>query len=111
MHKHLLEGETKMNTKTNRTVMLIDDTDMGLLLKITEKFPRKEDQVTWYQLARNPNDSQAWNCLKLVHSDEEPVGYDVHLGDKTCDCKGGTAHGHCRHLEALLALKEAGKLP
>ncbi len=95
----------------HRTCFLVDDDDLGLLLRITERFPRKEDQVTWYQLARNPNDNQAWNLLKLVHSDEDWVGYDVHLQDKTCDCMGGTAHGHCKHLEALLTLREEGKLP
>ena len=101
-----------MATKSkSRSCKLIQDDDLGLLLRITEHFARKEDIVTWYQLARNPADPKAWHCLKLVHSDETPVGYDVHLGDKTCDCKGCTAHGHCKHLETLLALKEAGKLP
>lgn len=101
-----------MTTKSkSRTAKVIHDDDLGLLLRITECFPRKESIVTWYQLARNPNDRDAWHCLKLVHSDEAPVGYDVHLRDKTCDCKGGTAHGHCRHLEALLALREQSKLP
>lgn len=101
-----------MATKSkHRTVKLVDDDDMGLLLRITEHFPRKESIVSWYQLARNPADPRAWHCLKLVHSDEAPVGYDVHLGDKTCDCRGGEAHSHCRHLEALLALKEQGLLP
>ncbi len=101
-----------MATKSlSRSAKLIDDDDMGLLLRITEHFPRKEDIVTWYQLARNPNDSNAWHLLKLVHSDEEPVGYDVHLRDQTCDCMGGTQHGSCKHLESLTALREAGKLP
>lgn len=98
-------------TKAPRSVKLVQDDDLGLVLRITEHFPRKGDSVTWYQVARNPNDGEAWHLLKLVHSDEEPVGYDVHLRDQTCDCIGGTQHGSCKHLESLTALKEAGKLP
>jgi hypothetical protein len=40
--------------------------------------------------------------------------YDVNLGGgyrngDVCDCKGFTAHGHCKHQESLRALEAAGK--
>jgi len=39
--------------------------------------------------------------------------YHVHIdeqGHHSCTCKGGTYCGHCKHLEAVLALRKAGKL-
>jgi hypothetical protein len=38
--------------------------------------------------------------------------YHVNLdGDRrTCDCKGGLKHGHCKHADGLAALIAAGKL-
>ena len=39
--------------------------------------------------------------------------YHVHLSDDgamTCECKGHLRWGHCKHGEALLALRKAGKL-
>jgi hypothetical protein len=38
--------------------------------------------------------------------------YHVHLSDEghTCDCPGGTYHGHCKHADALAALRDHGKL-
>ena len=41
------------------------------------------------------------------------VIYHVQLSDdggRSCDCKGHTRHGHCKHGDALLALRRAGKL-
>jgi hypothetical protein len=49
-------------------------------------------------------------------------GFEVTKADRTiyhvcvdglcssCDCKGHTRHGHCKHLDALTALAAAGKL-
>ncbi|MGH7223520.1 MAG: hypothetical protein ACRELF_09855 [Gemmataceae bacterium] len=38
------------------------------------------------------------------------VHYDPARRLSSCDCKGGTFHGHCKHQEAILALIRAGKL-
>lgn len=42
------------------------------------------------------------------------TGYDVLIGarpaDSTCDCKGHTYHGHCRHVEALATLTNLGRI-
>jgi hypothetical protein len=44
----------------------------------------------------------------------EPTEYDVHIdterGHHSCTCKGNTYHGHCKHVEAVLALIAAGKI-
>lgn len=41
--------------------------------------------------------------------------YHVNLGcidqPATCDCKGHAYHGDCKHVKALAALVQAGKLP
>lgn len=41
-------------------------------------------------------------------SDREESAYDVFVGrngqDRRCDCKGFTAHGHCKHTAALACL-------
>jgi hypothetical protein len=36
--------------------------------------------------------------------------YDIDLAAGTCDCPGCTRWGHCKHLDAVRALKAAGRL-
>ncbi len=45
-------------------------------------------------------------------TDEEAQSYDVCLDGigSDCSCKGFLRHGHCKHVEGLLALAAAGKL-
>ena len=42
----------------------------------------------------------------------ESAAYQVNIdGDnKTCECKGHLAHGHCKHSDGLAALIAAGRL-
>jgi hypothetical protein len=65
---------------------------------------------------------RAWKMTKRVWSAEafaliDGEHYDVNLGGgyrngDVCDCKGFTAHGHCKHQEGLRALEAAGhRLP
>jgi len=48
----------------------------------------------------------------LILHKPDGTSYYVNLSgpDSTCDCKGHTSHGHCKHVESLLALAAAGKL-
>jgi hypothetical protein len=43
---------------------------------------------------------------------EEDTRYHINLAfeNNTCDCKGHLQHGHCKHVDGLIALKQAGKL-
>jgi hypothetical protein len=53
----------------------------------------------------------AYHVEKMFNPDD--TVYHVNLSDDgamTCDCRGHLAHGHCKHGEALLALRQAGKL-
>ena len=47
----------------------------------------------------------------LLHK-HDGTSYAVNLSgtDSTCDCKGFDSHGHCKHVESLLALQQRGKL-
>jgi hypothetical protein len=46
----------------------------------------------------------------LPETDTYHVHYDPSRRMSSCDCKGGTYNGHCKHQEAILALIRAGKL-
>jgi hypothetical protein len=46
----------------------------------------------------------------LPETDVYHVHYDPQRQLSTCDCLGGTHHGHCKHQEAVVALIRAGKL-
>jgi len=49
---------------------------------------------------------------RLLLFKEDGTSYAVRLSgpDSECDCKGHASHGHCKHVDALLALERAGKL-
>jgi hypothetical protein len=75
------------------------------LVRITEG--KKLDQ---YSVRPIPSDwGTAYTMAKLP---EETEPYNVCLAgaDSTCDCKGHERHGHCRHIEGLTALMNAGRL-
>ncbi len=44
----------------------------------------------------------------------EPAEYDVNIdlerGYHSCTCKGNTYHGHCKHVESVLALIQCDKI-
>ena len=44
------------------------------------------------------------------HGGDDAV-YDLYLGEFgwQCQCKGFLRHGHCKHVESLLALQKAGR--
>jgi hypothetical protein len=59
--------------------------------------PIPSDWGTAYQMAKLPEES-------------EPYGVCLAGADSTCDCKSHLRHGHCRHVEGLTALTNAGRL-
>jgi len=63
-----------------------------------------------YSVRPIPSDwGTAYTMAKLP---EENDPYHVNLAgaDSTCDCKGHTRHGHCRHVEGLTALTNSGRM-
>jgi hypothetical protein len=66
-----------------------------------------------YLLTRIPADFGRGFRLEKIGLEADGEGpYHVNLdGDKrTCDCKGGLKHGHCKHADGLAALIAAGRL-
>jgi hypothetical protein len=69
---------------------------------------------TWddYAVKRLPSDFGAAYSVEKTFNGDGTV-YHVHLSDDgamSCECKGHLRWGHCKHAEALLALRQAGKL-
>jgi hypothetical protein len=67
-------------------------------------------KADFYAVRPIPSDwGTAYTMAKLP---EEQAPYHVCLAgaDSTCDCKGHSRHGHCRHVEGLTALTNAGRL-
>ncbi|HWG41328.1 MAG TPA: hypothetical protein VN688_00980 [Gemmataceae bacterium] len=84
-------------------------TNGKLLLCITQG-----SDVRSYLLTPIPSDfGTGFHLLKGDNGDGSPrEEYDVLLAgrDSSCTCKGHTYHGHCKHVESLTALHNAGKL-
>jgi hypothetical protein len=65
-----------------------------------------------YWLTPVPCDFGATFEVRKMLTDGGTV-YHVHIDDEghhSCDCPGGSYHGKCKHLSALLALVKSGKL-
>ena len=69
-------------------------------------------EATDYLLTAIPADYGRGFLLEKAGIDGEPAAYHVNLdGDKrTCDCKGCTRWGCCKHADGLAALVAAGRL-
>ena len=78
------------------------------VLVIRQARPRSADLIDAYTLEPIPSD---FGRGLLLHK-HDGQSYAVNLSgpDSTCDCKGHTQHGHCKHVESLLALQQRGKL-
>lgn len=71
-----------------------------------------------YLLEVVPNNlGEVFRLTKLEYVDDGPAErgdvYHVCFEDQfnhTCECKGFLRHGHCKHLDSLKALREAGRL-
>jgi hypothetical protein len=86
------------------------------LLRITERKGNKE-VIDEYFIDRIPADFGA--AYLVEKRDYRPAGedesrYHVNLSDDgaghSCECRGFLRWGHCRHVEALAVLRDAGRL-
>src|SRR5579884_2706988 len=72
-----------------------------------------EKDVTFYKLEDIGADRGRGFRLTKAHGAPGEAGeYDVNLDGQfsSCECKGFLRHNHCRHIESLTALTNAGKL-
>ena len=79
-----------------------------VVLVIRVKLSKTREQLDSYTLESIASD----HGRGLLLHKADGTSYAVRLSgpDSTCDCKGHVAHGHCKHVESLLALQERGKL-
>src|SRR5262245_55185302 len=82
--------------------------DGKAVLVIRVKLSKTREQTDTYTLEPIPSDFGHG----LLLNKQDGSSYAVLLSgpDSTCDCKGHTQHGHCKHVESLLALQQRGKL-
>src|SRR5262245_22568620 len=79
-----------------------------VVLTIRQQFSSKREQLDAYTLESIASDIGRWLLLHKA----DGTSYAVCLSgpDSTCDCKGFTSHGHCKHVESLLALQQRRRL-
>lgn len=57
-------------------------------------------------------DVSAFTLEKIGDNGEDSVKYNIeNVLPLKCECKGFLNHGHCKHLKAIEALQEKGRLP
>jgi hypothetical protein len=99
----------RQSRKPERVCRLrITPTETILVLRTVR--PRAGDLVDIYTL--EPFAANGGRGLFLGKQDGSGQSYSVFLSgpDSLCDCKGFASHGHCKHVESLLALDAARKL-
>jgi hypothetical protein len=96
----------RRTVKPDRRVHLFDGTPALLEMTVgAESFS--------YWLTAIPSDwGLAFEVRKMIceGGDIYHVHYDPQTRQSSCDFKGGTYCGHCKHQEAILALLRTGKL-
>jgi hypothetical protein len=81
------------------------------VVRILEKFPRGEKEERYFVSGVHSDFGLGFFVEKIGPETEESK-YHVHLeGEgRTCECRGFSRWGHCRHADGLAALLAAGKL-
>src|SRR4051794_38799657 len=81
----------------------------GAALVIRQRQGTQAEQVDAY--FPEPIPSQMGGRGLILHK-HDCTSYSVLLdgNDSRCDCKGFDSHGHCKHVESLLALQQRGRL-
>ena len=82
--------------------------DGKAVLVIRVRLSKTREQTDAYTLEPIPSDFG--RGLLLLKQDGTSYAVLLSGPDSTCDCKGHTQHGHCKHVESLLALQQRGKL-
>ena len=79
------------------------------VLVIRQVRPKSADLLDCYTVEAFPS-HMGERGIELTKGDG--TVYHVNLDGRasTCDCKGHVSHGHCKHVESLLALQQRGKL-
>jgi hypothetical protein len=81
------------------------------VLKLGKVYPRKgEVSEAYYAELLEADYGIGVRITKLVPTgDTYAVNIHPVTGEHSCECKGWLGHGHCHHVEGLLALYNAGR--
>src|SRR3954470_22657374 len=108
MSETTLSCPTRQRRPKQRTCRLTH-TSGGAALVIRQRQGTQAERFDAYFL--EPIPSQMGGRAFLLHK-HDCTSYAVNLSGtaSTCDCPGFDSHGHCKHVESLLALQQRGKL-
>jgi hypothetical protein len=98
----------KPRTKPVRTIGVAvrpSDVNPYFVIRITEG--KKTDL---YSVRPIPSDWGKAYAMAKLPEEQDPYHVCLAGADSVCDCKGFLRHGHCRHVEGLTALTNAGRL-
>src|SRR5215468_5216630 len=79
------------------------------VLVIRQPRPKSADRADYYAVEAFPS-HMGERGIELTKRDGTVYHVNLSGTDSTCDCKGFESHGHCKHVESLLALQQRGKL-
>lgn len=79
-------------------------------LKIRQVTPTGKETIDVYGLLDIGTDEANGRGFALTKEDGTTYHVEITPTAKTCDCKGGARHGHCKHGDALAALLGKGLL-
>src|SRR5262249_17081963 len=101
--------QRKPRPSPERRIAVVDRDPNGPAVVVRLEDGRKTDYYSLRPLASDFG--HAYEVKKIGPAGFEP-GYAVNLDPlgAACDCLGFTHHGHCRHVEGIAALRNAGQL-
>ncbi len=67
-------------------------------------------QADDYLLTEVPADYGRGFTVQKMGAEESAYSVNIDRANRTCECKGHSRHGHCKHSDGLAALIAAGKV-
>ncbi len=96
------------------TMTVIRRLGPGAVLVSLSQWQGRRLKVADYWVEAVPHDfgARAYKLTKAQPDDREPFYYVlIHDDDEAvCECRGHLAHGHCRHVDCILQLREQGEI-
>jgi hypothetical protein len=94
-----------------RLAVPFNDEGRNAVAVITEKRPRGTKEECYF-LSRVASDFGQGFFVEKIGPETEESKYHVNLqaDGRSCECKGFTSHGQCKHADGLAALAAVGRL-
>ena len=101
--------ESRPRVKPSRTIRLaLAPSDVNPASVVTISVGSQHDD---YMVLPMPADfGAAYGVTKIGDPDQKFYHVNLAGNGSTCECKGHLKWGHCKHVEGLTALRNAGKL-